>query len=95
MQQRRHLVPVAQVVHGLEELGEYHDVVQRHGHPAACKRVLHVPRIAKEDDTFLAVPAALLRGRQEGVGHPSQTGFFEGGLDGEVEGGGELGDDFC
>jgi hypothetical protein len=36
-----------------------------------------------------------MRGEGASGVSPSQTGFFEGSLDGEVEGGGELGDGFC
>lgn len=53
----------------------------------------HVPCVAEEEHAFFCV-GTLFGGWEEGVGHASETVLLEGSVKSEVDGGGELGEDF-
>ena len=70
-----------------------HDIRERDSRTAARERVVHVPRVAEEDDALLGMASALLDRREERIGHAPETVLRERGVDRRVQRHRQLWDD--
>ena len=73
MEYVRQRVPVGEVRLGCDHRREEHDVRQGDRHATAGERMAHVPCVSEEDDALLGVRPTLLDGREERVGHATET----------------------